>query len=80
MTAKEKLHHLVEDLTEAEAAEALDILAHRRGGDALERFLAEAPLDDEPTSPEEEALVAEAYEEIARGEVVSADEIRREFG
>ena len=38
-----------------------------------------APLDDEPSSHEEEQGVAEARAEIARGEVVSADEIRREL-
>jgi len=34
----------------------------------------------EPATPEEEAGVAEARAEIERGELISADEIRREFG
>lgn len=78
MTAKEKLHSLVDELSESEAAVALDLLVARRD-DALTQFLDNAPIDDEPTTPEEEAAVQEAREEIARGETVSMDEIRAEF-
>ena len=82
MTAKEKLRAAIEDLSEAEAAEALALIVHRGEGpqrDAMTEFVDNAPLDDEPTTPEEEAGVREAREQIARGEVISADEIRREF-
>jgi len=37
-----------------------------------------APVDDEPTTPEEDEGAREASAQIARGEVISADEIRRE--
>jgi hypothetical protein len=37
------------------------------------------PVDDEPTTPEKEGGLREAREQIARGEVISADEICREF-
>jgi hypothetical protein len=77
MTAKEKLRARVEELSEAEAADTLDYLASRR--DALAELLENAPLDDEPTTPEEEEGLREAREQVARGEVVSAEEIRREF-
>lgn len=80
MTAKQQLRQLVDELSEVEAAEALEILAARRGRHALTEFLDNAPADDEPVTPEEEALVQEAREEIARGQLISADEIRREFG
>ncbi len=33
------------------------------------------PYDDEPLSPEEEAMIAAARDEIARGEVVSHEEL-----
>jgi predicted kinase len=81
MTAKEKLRERVEKLSEAEAADTLDYLASRQPGqrDALTVLLENAPLDDEPTTPEEEAAVQIAREELARGETVSLDEIRREF-
>lgn len=80
MTAKEKLHEAVDDLTEAEAADALDFLARRHGArDRLGEVLANAPIDDEPTSPEEDEGAREARDEIDRGEVFSAEEIKREI-
>ena len=79
MTAKEKLRAAVEQLSEAEASEALDLLVHQGGRDALSEFLDNAPLDDEPTTPEEDEGAREARAEIARGEVFSADQIEREI-
>ncbi len=78
MTAKEKLRATVEELSESEAASALDYIASRQRGE-LSVLLESAPLDDEPSTPEEEAAVALAREELARGETVSLDEIRAEF-
>jgi hypothetical protein len=80
MTAKEKLLRTVEELSEAEAQDALGFIVRRRGErDALAELLERAPLDDEPTTPEENESVREAKTQIARGEVLSADEIRREI-
>jgi len=79
MTAKEQLRQTVEQLSEAEAQDALGYIVRRRGNhDALSNLLERAPLDDEPTTPEEDEGVREAKEQIARGDVLSADEIRRE--
>ncbi len=79
MTAKQQLHQLVDEFSEVEAAEALDILASRRQRDSLTELLDNAPDDDEPSTPEEEALVQQAREEIARGEAISLDELRAEL-
>lgn len=80
MTAKEKLRQTVDDLSEAEAQNALGfIVRRRRQRDALAELLERAPLDDEPTMPDEDESVREARAEIARGEVLSADEIRRQI-
>jgi hypothetical protein len=80
MTAKEKLQATVEELSEAEAADALDYIASRRhGGSDLGDLLAKAPLDDEPTTADEQEGLGEARDQGARGDVVSAEEIRREF-
>jgi secreted protein with Ig-like and vWFA domain len=80
MTAKEKLRQTVEELSEAEAQDALGFIVRRRGErDALADLLERAPLDDEPTTLEEDEGAREAREQIARGEVLSADEIRREI-
>jgi hypothetical protein len=44
-------------------------------------FLDNAPPEDEPISPEEEAAVEEARREIeARGKLYTAEEIKRELG
>ena len=77
MTAKEKLLQRVQSLSEDEAAETLRLLDQR--GDSLTRLLDNAPEDDEPTTPEEEALVQEARDEIARGETITLDELRAEL-
>jgi hypothetical protein len=79
MTAKEKLRMTVDGLSEVEAQDALGFIVRRRGQrDALGELLERAPLDDEPTTPEEDESAREARAEIARGEVLSADEIRRQ--
>lgn len=78
MTAKEKLRVVVEELSEREAESALDYFASRRH-DELDGLLDSAPVDDEPSTPEEEAAVQVAREELVRGETVSLDEIRAEF-
>jgi hypothetical protein len=46
----------------------------------LPRVLAEAPWDDESETPEEALAVHEAYDGLARGEVVSHEDLRRELG
>ncbi len=78
MTAKEQLRERIETLTEAEAADTLRLLDQRR--DPLARLLENAPLDDEPVTPEEEAAIAEANADIAAGRLISVDEIVAEFG
>ncbi|HEV2973807.1 MAG TPA: hypothetical protein VGX69_02290 [Solirubrobacteraceae bacterium] len=78
MTAKEKLRVVVEELSESEAEGTLDYIASRRH-DELGALLDSAPVDDEPSTPEEEAAVQTGREELARGETVSLDEIRSEL-
>ena len=72
MTIKDDIHHLVDELDEDTAREALAYL-HTLG---LPAFLRNAPLDDEPAD-EERAAVQEARDELERGEVVSAEEAKR---
>jgi hypothetical protein len=78
MTAKEKLRRLVEDLSEQEAEAAL--VAIERERDPMLELLDRAPVDDEPRSDDEEAGVREAKADAERGEVFSAEQIRRELG
>jgi hypothetical protein len=79
MTAKEQLRERVESLTEDQAADILRVI-DQRSSDSLTRLLENAPEDDEPTTAEEEALVQEARDEIARGEKrISLEELRAEL-
>jgi hypothetical protein len=78
MTAKERLRNLVDELSEQEAAEAL-ALFEQRSDDPMAQALDNAPIDDEPSSEEEDASAHEAFEEYKRGETFSADEIKREL-
>lgn len=75
MTVKEDLHHLVDELDEDAAREALAYL-HTLG---LPAVLRNAPIDDEPETEEERAAVAEAEAAIARGDVVRDEDLEREL-
>jgi hypothetical protein len=80
MTAKEQLRERVDELTEAEAADTLDYIARRvEPHDALTEFLDQAPIDDEPVSEEEEHAVQEARDEIASGQTISLEQLKREL-
>ena len=64
MSAREELHELIDELDEIDAAAVLDHL----------RWLLS---DGEALSPEALAKVRRGEEEIARGEYVTLDELRR---
>jgi len=75
MTAKQQLRERIETLSERDAERTLRLL------DDLPPMvlLDDAPIDDEPTSPEEEAAVEEALDAAARGETISLDELREQL-
>ncbi len=77
MTAKEQLLERVEAFSEREAVEALALWDLR--ADPLVVAFRDAPLDDEPVTPEEEAAIAEAQADLAAGRTVSLEEAMREF-
>ena len=77
MTAKQKLRQAVERLSEKEAEETLRFLDARERDPLLAAML-RAPLDDEPSSPEEDRSAAEAWAEYERGEAVPLSEIHDE--
>lgn len=83
MTVKERLHQLIEKLPEGEATAAAEralLQLQQLGDDPVLRALLNAPLDDEPETDEERALVAEGRAALERGDVVSDEELRRELG
>jgi hypothetical protein len=59
---------------------ALDKVAAIPVDDPVLRAFMEAPEDDEPVTPEEEAAIAEARDAVAKGEVTSHEELARELG
>ncbi|MCC6177741.1 MAG: hypothetical protein IT305_20760 [Chloroflexi bacterium] len=76
-TTRERLHQLLDELPDErldEAEEAITALS------APFRPLSEAPEDDEPLTDAELAAIAETRAELAHGETIPGDVVRREFG
>jgi hypothetical protein len=79
MTTRESLHHLIDELPECALGEAERSLSPLRTleDDPVLRALLEAPEDDEPLTPEEEAAIEVAREDVRAGRTVSHEEARR---
>lgn len=67
MTTKEELHHLVEVLSDQDAAEVLDYI----------HWLQEEP---DTLTPEEMERVRLGEEQIARGEFTTLEQLRHDLG
>ena len=78
---KKDLKGIVDQLPESELQTARRFLEYLRDtcDPVLQAFL-KAPEDDVPETEEERAAVPEAYEALARGDVVSDEELKRELG
>lgn len=80
MTTKERLHKLVDELSELEAHDALRILAERREDPLIAAFR-DAPEDDEPWTDEDEEAMAEVEADRAAGvPLIPHEEIKRKYG
>ena len=80
MTVKEDLHRLVDELPKKELPVAKRYLEYLRNmGDPVLRALMEAPEDDEPTTPEEDKIAEEAWQEYLRGEGINMEEAKRDL-
>ena len=79
MTVRDEIHTLVDSLPDSELPSARRYLESlgRVADDPLVRFLREAPIDDEPTTPEEDREAEEAWQEYLRVGGISSDEIKR---
>jgi hypothetical protein len=78
MTTKERLHKLVDELSEQEAEAAL-VIVERRRDDPMLGVLAGAPADDESADADADAGADEALAAYQRGEAVGSEELRREL-
>ena len=78
MSIKEDVHRIIDELPESDLEKLLRHLemvqAARR--DPFIQMLMDAPLNDKPTTPEEDAGAAEARQEIERGEGKTLNEVR----
>jgi hypothetical protein len=78
VTTKERLHRLVEELSDDDAERALGIVENELEDPVLRAFR-DAPEDDEPLTPEDEAALERSRREYRRGEGVPLDSIRHEL-
>jgi hypothetical protein len=78
VTTRERLHRLIDGLSDDEAERALDLVESELDDPVLKAFR-DAPEDDEPLTPEEEAALECSRQEYRRGEGVPLDSIRHEF-
>ncbi|MGI8944967.1 MAG: hypothetical protein ACR2GL_01835 [Thermoleophilaceae bacterium] len=72
MTAKQQLRERIEALSEDEANETLRLLDLRT--DPVIAAFRDAPLDDEPWTPEDEAAAAEGRADVVAGRTVSLEQ------
>lgn len=79
VTTKEALHRLIDDLPE-DALPAVERYLSSVRDDAVVRALVTAPIDDEPTTPEEDASSEESWQAYRRGQYVSNEDLRRDIG
>jgi len=85
MPNRDTLYRLVDRLPESEIDRAQRVLAAllesaEEEDDPVLRSLREAPVDDEPETPEERAAVEEALREIREGRTIPHEEVKRRWG
>jgi hypothetical protein len=79
MTVKERLHQVVEEMSEEEAEAMLRRVEALRS-DPFLRYLDAAPVDDEPVTAEEEALLAEVEaDRVAGVPRIPFDDVKRKY-
>jgi predicted ArsR family transcriptional regulator len=80
VTTKERLHKLVDELSEQEADDALRYIIQRREDPVIAAFH-DAPEDDEPfTAADEQALAEVQADRDAGVSRISYSEIKRKHG
>ncbi|MGI8921070.1 MAG: hypothetical protein ACR2HD_05260 [Solirubrobacteraceae bacterium] len=80
MTTKDRLHELVDELSEPEADDALHYIAQRHDDPLIAAFR-DAPEDDEPLTTADEQALAEVQADRAAGVPrIPYAEIKRKHG
>jgi hypothetical protein len=79
MTVRERLHRVVDELSDEEAEAMLRRVEGLRN-DPFLRFLDQAPIDDEPVTTAEEAALAEVEADRAAGvPAIPFDDVKRKY-
>lgn len=79
MTTKERLHKLVDELTETEAERALSLVEKEHEDPVIAAFR-DAPEDDEPWTEEDEAAMAEVEADRPAGvPYIPLEQVMREL-
>lgn len=79
-TTKADLHRLIDALGDDDVDAARQALVVLFADDPVGLALALAPLDDEPLTEEDLAAIREGEAALARGEVISHADLKRELG
>ena len=79
--SREEISRMVAMLPDDEIPVARRFIEYLRdlGSDPVLRALVNAPLDDEPETPEEAAAMKIARAELSRGEVVAWSDVKRKL-
>ena len=72
MTTKERLHKLVDGLSDQEADDALRYIVQRREDPVIAAFH-DAPEDDEPVTAADEQALAEVQADLARRDAIDSN-------
>jgi len=78
MSDKQHAHQLIDQLAPGHLAAVVQLLEVLT--DPVAASLANAPVEEEPATPEEAAALNAAHASIRRGEGIPHEEILREFG
>ncbi len=80
MSQRATLHRLVDSLPEEDLATVGRLLVGlTMTADPIARALLLAPVDDEPDTDDDDGGLTEARQELARGEGISTEALKREF-
>lgn len=80
MSDRATLHRLVDNLPDQDVMAVQRFLASLQGLDPAERALLLAPPDDEPDHDDADGGLTRARREVADGESVTTDELKRDLG
>ena len=75
---KERAHELIEHLPSTQVAAVVGLLEAML--DPVSRAIANAPIDDEPVTPQEEKAIEEAREWLKHNPGIPFEEVLAEFG